>query len=1369
MTGVHLAPYSSFIALLRKALAMDCRRTALAILLFLVVFTNLPVRTAEQTLIPAGSAWKYNDSGTNLGTAWRSAAYNDVAWATGSAQLGYGDGDEATVLSYGSNPNNRRMTYYFRRAFTVANPAALAALTVRYLRDDGCIIYINGAEVVRSNMPSGTVSYTTRASVAISGTAESSWLEAPVDPALLVAGANIISVELHQQSPTSTDISFDLELRATEAATPTPTVSLTSPTNHGVSNDAAVVFAAAVSAPSGLESATLFVGAPPQTVVFSGPIQVEDAQITADTPTLAAGGDQSINVDGQAPHAHGLLKFPSLIGSLSGQVPAGAIVTSAILQLNCTNAGQSMRIYRLTQNWVEDDATWNERAAGLAWGSAGADGLASNAGTAVTGDCTVTGQRLIDLTLLVQEWSNGSPNYGVVMTESGTDGVDFSSSESSLSPMLTVSYKSSQVPVATQLLSGTTADVSFSTELSIGQTYFWNVQVTDTLGQHTWAPSDFELTLDASSPDAPVLVTPPDGSTGVDVSTPLAVTVSNPDGGTLDVSMSLRKAAQPEFTIIALPDTQHYSDQFPAIFTSQTQWIVNNKSLRNIVFVTHEGDIVEHYNDDSEWTAANVSMSLLDGVVPYGMGPGNHDVPTTKFNQIFPYQRYDTQPWYGGHYGTTNDNNYQLFSAGGMDFVIVHLTYCPAPAVVSWADGVFKTYPDRVGIFTTHAYLDGSAQRTTHGCGSTQFLWDGLAVPNPNLRFMLSGHVHAESRRTDIVNGRPVFQMLADYQDRASGGEGWLRILRFVPAESKVYVQTYSPWLNRFEGDADSEFTLDFPMGGAFETAGAVTAASGATASITPPALEPNTQYEWQVTVTNDSGKSQTGPVWRFTTGSGGQINQPPTADSQSVSTPEDSPLAITLAANDPDGSPLTYIVVTGPTHGTLGGSAPLLTYQPAANYHGTDAFTFRVSDGLLSSALATISIAIQAVNDPPLGAAEAYTVQSGSTLTVAAPGVLGNDADIDGGTLVAQLVSGPTRGSLTLNTDGSLTYTPTAGYSGTDAFSYRASDGLTTSLPVTVGLTITPAPPVDTTAPAVTLTAPAAGTVSGNVTLSAMATDAVGVVGVQFLLNGSPLGAEDTTAPYTIVWNSTSVANGGPYTLSARARDNAANQATSTAVSVTVSNGAVTGLVAAYSFNEGTGSTLVDRSGRGHTGTISGATWSTPGKFGGALSFDGVNDWVTVGDTAALDLTTGMTLEAWVQPSSLGGWRNVIIKERANGETYNLYAHTDSNTPAVFIVNASAPGTPLDAMGTSTIQLNSWTHLAATYDGTSLRLYVNGVLVGTRATGGAMLTSTGVLRIGGNGIWGEFFQGRIDEIRVYNRALTLAEIQADMNSPITP
>ncbi len=301
-------------------------------------------------------------------------------------------------------------------------------------------------------------------------------------------------------------------------------------------------------------------------------------------------------------------------------------------------------------------------------------------------------------------------------------------------------------------------------------------------------------------------------------------------------------------------------------------------------------------------------------------------------------------------------------------------------------------------------------------------------------------------------------------------------------------------------------------------------------------------------------------------------------------------------------------------------------------------------------------------------------------------------------------------------------------------------------------------------------MTAPAPNaTVSGSVTVSATASDNVGVVGVQFLLGGVPLGAEDTVAPYSITWNSTSVANGGPYQLSARARD-AANSTTATAVSVTVNNTNL-GLVAAYGFNEGTGTALLDQTGTGHTGTIAGPTWTAQGRFGSALTFDGVNDWVTVNDANDLDFTTGLTVEAWVFPTASGGgsWRNVVIKERAGGEVYNLYANTDSNAPGMYVVPVSAPNQPFDARATAALALNTWTHLAATYDGTTLRLYVNGALAGSRAVASPLVTSTGVLRLGGNSVWGESFAGRIDEVRLYNRALTVAEIQADMNAPIQP
>ncbi len=304
-----------------------------------------------------------------------------------------------------------------------------------------------------------------------------------------------------------------------------------------------------------------------------------------------------------------------------------------------------------------------------------------------------------------------------------------------------------------------------------------------------------------------------------------------------------------------------------------------------------------------------------------------------------------------------------------------------------------------------------------------------------------------------------------------------------------------------------------------------------------------------------------------------------------------------------------------------------------------------------------------------------------------------------------------------------------------------------------------------DTTPPSVSITAPAAGaTVSGTVSVNANASDNGAVGGVQFRVDGANLGAEDTAAPYSASWNTTTATNGS-HSLTAVARDGAGNLTTSIAVSVTVSNAAPTGLVAAYGFEEGSGTSVGDQSGSGNGGTISGATWTTSGRYGQALTFDGVNDLVTVPDAASLDLTTGMTLEAWVNPTALTGWRTAVLKEQPANLVYGLYANRSSNRPnaQVFVSGADR-----NVDGTTLLPLNTWSHLAATYDGTTIRLYVNGAQVGQQAQTGPIATSTGALRVGGTTIWSEWFAGRIDEVRVYNRALTVAQVQADMNAPIT-
>ncbi|UVS81642.1 LamG-like jellyroll fold domain-containing protein [Actinokineospora sp. UTMC 2448] len=342
------------------------------------------------------------------------------------------------------------------------------------------------------------------------------------------------------------------------------------------------------------------------------------------------------------------------------------------------------------------------------------------------------------------------------------------------------------------------------------------------------------------------------------------------------------------------------------------------------------------------------------------------------------------------------------------------------------------------------------------------------------------------------------------------------------------------------------------------------------------------------------------------------------------------------------------------------------------------------------------------------------------------------------------------------------LTHTDTGLAAGTYAYRVVARDGGgNASAPSAEATAVVSA---DTTAPSVAVTGPS-GTISGLVSVTATASDSgSGVAGVQFLLNGQPLGGEDTSAPYTVSWDTRTVANGA-YTLTARARDNAGNSAVSAAVSVTVSNtGPAPGApVASYNFDEGAGSVLGDRSGNANHGAVAGAAW-VAGRTGGALSFDGVDDMVTVADTPALRATTALTVSAWVRPTGGADWRTVVMKERAGGLSYALYSDNAAGRPAGY---GRVGAVDVAVTGPSALPTATWTHLAMTYDGSALRLYVDGVLVSTEIIGGSLATSTGALRLGGNAVWGEYFVGAMDDVRVYNRTLTAAEIAADRSTAV--
>jgi hypothetical protein len=165
-------------------------------------------------LVQAGSTWRYLDDGSAPGVEWRANSFVDALWPVGRTQLGYGDGDEATVIRADRTNGTRIITTYFRKTFLATNTAAVTNLELRVLRDDGAIVYLNGVEVFRNNLPASTVDSATTAITAINGADEMRWLSTNINRSVLVEGTNVLAVEIHQSGTNSTDVSFDLGLSA---------------------------------------------------------------------------------------------------------------------------------------------------------------------------------------------------------------------------------------------------------------------------------------------------------------------------------------------------------------------------------------------------------------------------------------------------------------------------------------------------------------------------------------------------------------------------------------------------------------------------------------------------------------------------------------------------------------------------------------------------------------------------------------------------------------------------------------------------------------------------------------------------------------------------------------------------------------------------------------------------------------------------------------------------------------------------------------------------------------------------------------------------------------------------------------------------
>ena len=793
-------------------------------------------------------------------------------------------------------------------------------------------------------------------------------------------------------------------------------------------------------------------------------------------------------------------------------IPSGATVSSASLTLYVsTAASQVYNLYNMRRSWVEgtgassesgDGATWLTYDGTNTWMTSGAantsaDRYDTNLWGAGTSSFSSTGSKTVSLNTdgiaVVEGWIAGTTsNYGLTMqnysSTSVSDDLQFASSENTTyaGPTLNISYCTGGTPNYTLTMSN---DGHGTVTLDpVGPTYTAGTVVTLTpapasgyefatwTGTNAEDPSDngtgtWSLTMNSNksiqanftllpvnvAPNQPVLVQPLDNATGVATPPTLKVTASDPN--TTDTNLSVSFYGRPvgattgeDFRVVVIPDPQNYATSYPTVYTNHLQWIATNKTSSNIVFATAVGDLVNTATSTTEYGHADTAFDTLDaGGVAYSVSPGNHDYSLTNYNVYFGTSRFSGKSWYQGYTGTGNENNYSFFSASGNDFILINLGYNPSTTYMNWADALLKANPTKRGIVVSHSIINIDNSWTY------ETLYTNLK-DNPNLFLMLCGHMHSSSDgaayRAELGDdGHTIHIVQADYQDFP--GSGYLRILRFSPANDKIYATTYSPItsgsLTSYPDQMEMVYDLASGSSAAYTLIGTTTTTNGGDASVIWGERSDNTEYEWYATV-SDGTETVTGPTWSFTTGTGNSaptdisLSNSSVAENQSANTPVGA-----LSTTDPDtGNTFTYSLVSGAgdtDNASFNISGDSLRTSAVFDYETKSSYAIRVrttdQGGLYTEK--TFTVAVSDVNDAPvLGAIGNRSVNELVLLTFTATAI---DANLPPQTLTFSLANGtsgavPT-GAAIDGSSGVFTWTPTEAQGpGVYTFDVCVSDG---------------------------------------------------------------------------------------------------------------------------------------------------------------------------------------------------------------------------------------------------------------------------------------------------------------------------------------
>ncbi|MDG2385534.1 MAG: Ig-like domain-containing protein [Pirellulaceae bacterium] len=1028
--------------------------------------------TTFDDILPAGTVWKYLDDGSNQGTAWRASNFNDANWKTGNAQLGYGDGDEATVVSYGSNSQNKHRTTYFRQSFNVTDPNNYQTLRLGIQRDDGAIVYLNGQEIARSNMSAGSASYDDFAAGVAGGGDESTFYEFDVDVSQLNNGNNVFAVEIHQANASSSDISFDLRLEGGSFNTGNGNIFYTTDGSDprlpgGEINPNAINF-------DGLDlnlTQTTVMNARVRNGSEWSPLNV--ANFLIDTPATA--DNLVITEINYNPHAaltqfgdidvdNDQFEFVELVNKSSERID---LTDVAFVLADNEGKSEGIEFKFATQTLAPGEhivVARNRTAFVSRYGNSVriADHAEMPIGTGTFEQALSNSGELLTLvdaqgTVIQQfeyndggNWPGRADGNGSTL-EVTNNNIDYnvggdwrSSNEFGGSPGLTGTGPIRDV-VINEILTHTDLPQIDMVELH---------NTTDaTLNLGGWYISDNNSNYFAYQLNIISDIIPANGYLIVD-ETQLGFGFKgqeSDDAWLISADLNgkpIRFADHAEFGAtpngVALGLWPNGDKRlFP--MQSNTLGAANSGPLLSDIYL---GEV--HYHP-AETDSPNIPRDELEFVEVVNNSGSPADISHWRLNNAVDFQFPENSVLANGQRITLVRFDPQVETAKRDAFRDIH-GMNPNAVLIGPYSGVLDNGGERLElerpedlqqlglgfVLVDRVVYEDDSPWPTAADGQGKSLHRNATISFGDFNTSWEAATPSPGTGEMTVNVDPV---AGDDQYSVDEGES---------------LDVTGPGVLENDTDQDGD-TLNVTLLTTTSN-GSLTLMSNGSFTYSHHGGE-TTSDQFTYRVSDGAGGTDTGTVAIDVL----PVNDLPVTDNDSFSVPEGDTLIISSPGvlendQDPDGDPLTATVVTPPESGLLvlnpeGG----FSYTHDGSQTLSDSFVYRANDGNGGTQTATVNLNIQPVNDAPVGVNDNFTTAEGATLEVIAPGLLDNDSDPDGDQLNATLVNPTTRGTLQLNPDGSFIYQHDGSETLTDSFTYQVDDNLGKTDTATVTLTIQP------------------------------------------------------------------------------------------------------------------------------------------------------------------------------------------------------------------------------------------------------------------------------------------------------------------------